>query len=189
MLCPVCGTENSGESKFCIKCGNAVGESGVSNSKPGKRRKKNFKMVLYVLLVVIVGAISFFIGRRINSTSQIDSRSINLTSQIDSRPIKLLVLIKYAQESYKNQYQSYGSFEKLYKYGFLDPVDMNKYKGLYTFRCVAEKTTYTAIAKPEYPNSMIAYRVTESGVLEKSVRNTPTSANLTEATESVMQFV
>lgn len=152
MFCAGCGHENEDTAKLCIKCGKEIKALPVLNSNQFQVRKKRLKILLFVLLLEIVGATFFCMGR-----------SINLTPEIDSHPLPLFYLIRDAQKKYKDMYQSYGNFEELYKSGFLKKEDMNKNKGVYIFSCVVTKTTYAVIADPLDPYTMPAYIMEEWG--------------------------
>lgn len=64
---------------------------------------------------------------------------------------------------YKAKYKSYGTFAELGDSGFLKDI-IGNYD--YTYTCVADNNSYTAISTPEDNRIMSTYRVTQTGILE-----------------------
>lgn len=64
MKCKNCGFENKDTAKFCTKCGNSLTVQNDGESKNTENPKSNSKLVITVLIAVIillVGAIGYFV--------------------------------------------------------------------------------------------------------------------------------
>lgn len=65
MYCRNCGTENSDQAKFCIKCGQQLAENSVAAEKPDtaktevKLKKRNKLLLAAALVIVIVGVVLY----------------------------------------------------------------------------------------------------------------------------------
>lgn len=65
MYCRNCGTENSDQAKFCIKCGQQLAENSVAAEKPdtankeAKPKKRNKFLLAAALVIVIVGVVLY----------------------------------------------------------------------------------------------------------------------------------
>lgn len=65
MYCRNCGTENSDQAKFCIKCGQQLAENSVAAEKPdtakkeAKPKKRNKLLLAAALVIVIVGVVLY----------------------------------------------------------------------------------------------------------------------------------
>lgn len=62
MYCPVCGTKNKNEAKFCIKCGSKL--SHEATDKKGHVKQKNHKntWIIVVIIGILAVGLAIFIG-------------------------------------------------------------------------------------------------------------------------------
>ena len=94
-----------------------------------------------------------------------------LTPKFDSvdkgSPLDLLSLFRYAENTYKERNQSYGTLRDLGNAGLIEDKEVvSGRKWDYKIECVADNNTYMVIITPDDPYTWSTYRMTQTGMVE-----------------------
>jgi len=94
-----------------------------------------------------------------------NTNSLESTCEISA--LHCINAIRAAEVMYHAKYNKYGTLRELGEAGLLIITDIVKNTHYsHRFECIAGNTTYIATAIPYEPEIMMAYRMTQTGVLE-----------------------